>query len=392
MKIFYLTSKPPYPIIDGGCYASASFLQTLLKSGQEVKHFTLATHKHPFEINEYPKKIQSQTNVEACFIDTRLKPLPAMKALFESGSYNMNRFYHPEASKQIVRIIKESNFDLIILDSLYAAVFLNDIRKVFNKKIILRTHNVEHEIWNSLAAHSKSKLKAKYLYKLAKDLKKVEQEIFEKVDLILSISEEDSDQIKSLCHTPVHTVRVPVKLLKNTIRNDAEAIFHIGSVLWPPNQESLEQVMRWMPDIIAQHPEIHLHIAGSGLHKQYQNSYPAYITEHGFVADINEFALNHGIMLAPILSGSGVRIKILETMALGIPVITSTVGAKGIADRSALMIADGKDEFLNKLNLLLANAELRNDLGERAKAYIRNYHNRRKIGQELNQILEHAIA
>lgn len=392
MKIFYITSKPPYPIIDGGCYASASFLQTLLKTGHEVKYFTIATHKHPFEVNEFPKNTRILTAIESFFIDTSVRPLPALKSLIQGGSYNMKRFYNSEASEKIRSIINENEFDLIILDSLYSAVFLEDIRSICKQKIILRTHNVEFEIWNSLAVHSKSKLKSSYLNKLAKDLKKVELEVFSNVDLILSLSDDDSDLIRRLCHTPVYTVRVPVKLAKNIHRNDTESIFHIGSVLWPPNLESLEQVIQWMPDIINQHPEIHLHIAGSGLHKQFQKRHPGHISEHGFVADINEFALNHGIMLAPILSGSGVRIKILETMALGIPIITSSIGAKGILDRSALLIADEKDDFLEKLGQLLSDASLRIELGERAKDYIRKYHSRKIIGEELNKILEHAIS
>ena len=70
MSILYITNKPIYPIIDGGCYAMDSFLNSLLYCESKVKHLTIATQKHPFLLNQYPEKIQEKTRPEAVTLFT----------------------------------------------------------------------------------------------------------------------------------------------------------------------------------------------------------------------------------------------------------------------------------------------------------------------------------
>lgn len=95
---------------------------------------------------------------------------------------------------------------------------------------------------------------------------------------------------------------------------------------------------------------------------------------HGFVQDSNEFLKEHGILVLPLLSGSGVKIKVLEAMSLGMPIVTTTVGAMGIEGKDALIITDKEDLMIEKISALIESEEMRRSLGTAARdIMIKNY-------------------
>ena len=95
MNILYITNKPIYPIVDGGCFAMDSFLRALLCFAS-VKNITVATHKHPFDLNEYPKEIATKINPVGYLLNTKTNLLSFLKAVITNSSYNASRFYNQE--------------------------------------------------------------------------------------------------------------------------------------------------------------------------------------------------------------------------------------------------------------------------------------------------------
>ncbi len=388
MKVLYFTSKPPYPTIDGGCFASSRFLECLLDADFEVKHFTIATDKHPFEIDEYPEEIIRETKPESIYINTRINPLKAVKGLFARGSYNVNRFYSIDAEQRLIELLSE-DVELIILDSLYATPYLDALRKHSSSKIFLRAHNVEYLIWEELAENSRVRAKKVLFRKLAKDLKQCELETLPKLDGIFAISPEDLEHFKSLelnnklSYIPIQ-VEIP-DLLPDYEGND---LFHVGSMFWEPNIQSVETLMSWLPELKKRHPDLRLHLAGSGLNGKYKKEMPSLVVEDGFVEDLNAYASKRGMLVAPIQSGSGVRVKILEMMALGIPIVTTSKGAQGIKDKSAVRLADTKEDFLNAITELINSKDQRISLGTRGRSFIKEEHEISKIVQLLKDAIK----
>ena len=87
MRVLYLTNKPIFPLVDGGCVAMHQFLKCLLNAGYNVKNFTISTPKHPFEIDKYPSKLSSIIQPEGYFIDTTLSAINAAKSLLINSSF-----------------------------------------------------------------------------------------------------------------------------------------------------------------------------------------------------------------------------------------------------------------------------------------------------------------
>lgn len=387
MKVLYITSKPPFPVIDGGCFASAQFLRTLIKAGYDVRHFTISTEKHPFEPDEYPAKITKKVKPLTAFINTKVKPVKAVKGILTEGSYNVDRFFSSEALEMILKLV-EDNPEVIILDSLYSSPYLNALREHSNAKILMRSHNVEYLIWEELAAHTSSIAKRTILRKLAKDLRSYELNIANQFDGILTITAEDKSSLKELGVTVDMTViPIPVEVPKQTSDYTVSDLFHIGSMNWEPNVEAVDILVGLLPQIRQKLPDIRIHLAGGGLNGSYERIDPEVITEDGFVDDVYAYAAERGILVSPIQSGSGVRVKILEMMALGAPIITTQKGAQGISDQSVLRIANSKEELSESIIELATNEELRKQLGSRSRIHIENYHD---IGVVSEQLI-HAI-
>lgn len=368
-----------------------AFLQNLLNIKAEVKHLTLATHKHPFNAQNTPKVISDAVQTEAVYVDTRIRPVSAFFHLFQKGrSYNVDRFDSPDMHALITNTLAEQEFDHVVLDSLYVMPYFSTLRRFFSGPIFLRAHNVEHEIWKDLAVSCRNPLKRWYLKKLQRDLQAYEQNAIQQVDGVLTLSEDDRRAFLQAGAT--NTVLIPVAVSENpSDSNDysGNKLYHLGSTKWKPNYEAIQRLIHLFPEIQKEVPEIELHIGGdpSALTAN-QYKIPGVFID-GFVENPTEYALKNGILVTPILSGSGIRIKILEAMALGIPVVTTTVGAKGIdTTQEVLLIADEEADLIATCARLATDKSFRERIGSNAKAYIRQNHSFETISRQLREFFE----
>lgn len=375
--------------MDGGCVAMANLMEVLLTNNHNVKHLTIETNKHSFNHSNYSSEIALKTNPEAIKIDTDIKISAALPYLFKNDSYNVQRFYSAEMASKIVETLQSFDFDCVILESLFSTPYLNEIRQNFGGKVFLRAHNVEFKIWEDLTANCRNWLKSLYFKKLTANLKRYELQIIPQLDGILTISEEDAAFFKSVSANPVKTI--PFAIESNTrFVNDYSAanLFHVGGMDWEPNRQAVERLIRLFPAIKQLNPAIELFLIGKGTNELSTNN--ASIHSKGFVEHLEEQCISTGILVSPLTSGSGIRIKIIEMMALGIPVITTTKGAQGIlyTEKKCIFIADTDEEIVNACHQLSTHKELRIEIGTNAKKYISNYHSPVTVGQQLNEFLQ----
>lgn len=391
MRILHITSKPIFPKIDGGCVAMDNLLQCLLSENIKIKHLTLSTEKHPFKLSNYPEEIANKINPESVDIKTEVTIKGALLHLFKKGSYNVDRFHSSRLEDKIIEELRANDYDTILLESLYTTSYINEIKKYFKGNIFLRIHNIESDLWDSFHTHEKSFLKKIYLGKLAKDLRKYEFDSFSKVNGILAISDDDKACVLASSNNSNCTT-IPVTIKQTDLNNPQSGLnlFHLGSMNWIPNIESVERLIRLFPEIRRQHPETQLRLAGGNFPKSIKANSDDGVFIDGFVPDPKRFALESGILVAPIISGSGVRIKILEMMSIGVPVVTTTLGAKGIniGDSNCLAIADSDDEIINKTSELIENRILRQEIGKNAIAYIKENHSIEKITNKLFEFIK----
>lgn len=389
MTILYVTNKPAYPIVDGGCYAIANFLKTLNNGNINVLHYALSTHKHPFDKNAYPYWVKKE-NLFAGKVDTELKIHKAIPYLFNAKSYNIDRFYNPIIEGDLIQVIQNNQIDSIILDSLFTTVYLDALRAHYSGKIFVRTHNVESDIWLDLAQKA-SGPKRFYLKRLQKDLFNYEVQTLQAVDGILALSQEDIDRFINFgIHTPSTLLNVSIETQEKV--NPGNNFYFLGAMNWQPNIEAAKYLLRIFPKIRQRATDAMLFIGGKHSKDVLKSDIENGIQVEGFIDDLSAFYERSGILISPILSGSGIRIKILEAMAAGIAVISTTKGASGIDFKSSkvIRVADNEEEFIQVALELHSNEQLRIELGQAAKAYIRSEHNAENIIKRLIEFISRA--
>lgn len=391
MKILQICHKPPLPALDGGCKAIHALSEGLLANNIELKILTIATQKHSFQTEAFPKNYLEKTKIEHVFVDTTIKKIAALANLFSTSSYNVNRFYNKAFEKLITATLQKEKFDVVLLESLYTTPYIATVRKNSNANIIYRSHNIEFEIWQRIGNQESNLLLKSYLHFLANRLKKHEQAMLNLVDGVAAITKKDKEQLLALgCLKPIKTIPFGINLENYQPKETAQEkkLFHIGSMDWKPNQEAIVWFLNkvWS-SIIAKEPTATFHLAGKNMPEDIinlTNSMPGIVNE-GEVENANDFINNNNIMVVPLFSGSGMRIKIIEAMAMAKLVIATTIAFEGIAvehNKNAL-IADNANEFKKAILMCLQNPELVKNIGQKARKTIEEQYNNKLIVEQL---------
>jgi polysaccharide biosynthesis protein PslH len=157
MKILQLTNKIPYPPRDGGAIATLSLSMSLQDRGTRLLLLGMNTSKHYCDMESLPESITSNIKMESVDVNTDLSFWDAIKNLLFSGlPYNATRFISKNFSKKLIELLQNQKFDVIQLEGLYMAYYIQVIRKHSDALIALRAHNVEHEIWERTSQQEKS--------------------------------------------------------------------------------------------------------------------------------------------------------------------------------------------------------------------------------------------
>jgi glycosyltransferase involved in cell wall biosynthesis len=388
MKVLQIALKPPFPEVDGGCKAIHSITQGLLDHGIPVKLLTISTEKHPFQKEKIPIDYLEKTQIEHVFVDTKVTALGAFKNLFSSNSYNIERFYSKEFEDLIVKTLLENSYTIVLLESVFLASYIQAIRTNIQSKIVCRTHNVEHDIWFLNASKEKG-LKKRYLTYLAKKLKKAEIRSLLEVDGIASITKKDEKRFKKLgVNIPMETIPYGINSAdyKNHNPLAGNKVFHIGSMDWAPNQIGIKWLLEkiWK-NVANQHKDAELNLAGRGMPAWLKTDKTQHINSIGEVESAIDFINSNHIMVVPLLTGSGMRIKIIEGMVLGKLVITTAIGASGInyTDKKNIVIANTPKAFSNAINYYLDHPEEQLQIGAAARQLIKSEYDNHVIISQL---------
>tara|TARA_B100001287_G_C22686230_1_gene533824 strand:- start:4059 stop:5237 length:1179 start_codon:yes stop_codon:yes gene_type:complete len=392
MNLLVLSHKPPYPILDGGCHAMDRFLRDLLNAfpNSKIHYLCIATQKHRFQADKIPKDLNKIITFSSVAISTRINPWTAFTHIVKNSSYHISRFKKREILNEIVRITKKESLDYIFFESIFCGAFIDEIISLSEAKRVLRAHNIEHLIWKNLASNSKNLLKKWYLNHLSKTLRSFELEFVSKNDHVFSISPIDSHYFKS--HGFRQTNYIPVSMIgneSNTLKPNA--ICFLGAYNWMPNKEGLLWFANDIfPALLKQHPALTFNIAGSFSDKIKGLRNKKQIVLHGFVPSSKAFIAQHGIFIAPILSGSGIKMKVLEAMSLGVPCVLSEHAAKGLDLPELIPVCNNNSDFIKQVSLLLQNEDLAKKVGAQGLNYIKDNFASGLVSKKIKDILTKA--
>ena len=389
MNILVLTNKPPYPAKDGGAIAVFNLAKGLAETGSYVRILAMNTSKH--KGCQFHDELNPNLKLTYINVNTDISFLSLIKNLvFSKLPYNAERFVSKTFLNELIKILQHESFDVVQLEGPYLGFCIDTIRQFSKAKISLRAHNVEHEIWQRTANFEKNLFKKLYLNHLAARIKKFELSLHSRFDLLVPITFRDDKEFNKLGNQkPSHVTPVGIEIIDKFIQvqENSDNIFYIGALDWIPNQEGLLWfIERVWPFILESISKVQFHIAGRNAPKWLEKVFEkSQIQFHGEIENAAEFITENGIMIVPLFSGSGMRVKIVEGMALGKAIVTTSIGAEGIEaiNGQDLVIANTVSEFADELIKLLRNKELINTFSVNARKFVKKNYDNKLISQNL---------
>jgi polysaccharide biosynthesis protein PslH len=391
MKILLVTKKFPYPLKEGEPIAINYLAKSLVSLGCELDLLVLNTSKHYFDPMDLPSSENFFKEIHSVRVHNHITFSGALRSLLWGESYILDRFKSKAFADKLAELLRNKNYDVVQMETIYLAHYIEVVRKESNALLSLRAHNVEHEIWERVAATTPIFLKKWYLKNQNKHLQNFEISHLNHFDVLLAITSRDLDAFQQLGfrHTGV-VAPVGLNLSEYPFDNQqvasANSACFIGALDWMPNQHGLIWFLDnvW-PKMAKRFPAAQFHVAGKNTPDWLRTKANGLATVHGEVEDAKAFIREYGVLVAPLFSGSGIKIKVLEGMALGRVVVTTTIGAEGIAaiHGQHLLIADNVSDFEKQLAWCFEHPLQSAEIGLAARELIRQQFDLLEIGKKV---------
>jgi glycosyltransferase involved in cell wall biosynthesis len=409
MKILFLCNKSPWPPREGGPLAMNMLVEGMIEAGHSVKVLAVNSFKYNVDPGIIPAGYRQKTRIELVDIDLRVKPLQAFLNLFTGRSYHIERFISEPFRKSVRETLEKDAYDIVQLETLFMSPYIATIRKYSRAKIVLRAHNVEHLIWKRVAEETGNPLKRWYLNHLSATLKKYEHSILPEFDGIAAITPNDAEYFKKVIsrQSVVHTRHSSIVTRHSSLvtpvidipfgvnpmdypyspeRAEWPSLFTIGAMNWMPNQDGVRWFLQnvWL-DVTRQFPGLKYYLAGREMPAWMKELKLPNVVVLGEVEDAREFITSRSIMIVPLFSGSGIRIKIIEGLACGKTIISTSLGAEGIAcsNRENILIANLPCEFFEMISICIGDRQICDEIGKKGRELIRDHYDRGVIVKKL---------
>lgn len=399
MKTLILTNRVPFPPNSGYPIVVYNTIKGLLNLGVDITLFSINTSKHRIDVDDIYDPVFEKINFHSFSIDTEVNVWGALLNIFSNQSYNVSRFFDEDAGRLLEDILKENEFDIIQFEGLFVVPYLDIVKANSNAKVIYRAHNIEFDVWERIAMREQFTPRRRYLQFLARRLKHYETEQLNRFHQVFAISEPDRQNIvKFGCQAPLDVFPVALDFEKYIIdqtKTSFPTLFHLGAMDWRPNKEGLEWFLEeiW-PDIEKLNSELRFYIAGKSMPRQFFEYDSENLVVEGEIFDAIEFINSKAIMIVPLLSSSGMRVKIIEGMAMRKCIIATSMAAEGISYEHGkdILIANTADEFYRSILQCITNPKKWREIGDNARKTVERDHDIHAISKRMLDIYHKLIS
>jgi polysaccharide biosynthesis protein PslH len=399
-RILFLAHLLPWPLEGGGQIKSYHVLRQLAQS-YDIK--LLALIRKPEEAqNAEPLRQFCALGIETIPL-RRTKVtnlLAAGSAVLTGRSFIVSRDHTPALQAAVERELATGSYRALHIDHLQMAAFVP--AKTPGIRVILDQHNVEYRIPQRIAQTAKNPAIRLYGAGEWKRLRRFEQSALRRADLTLAVSDEDRQALQDLAGAELGRMKtlsigVDTDYFSASSRTThSKTLVSIGTMYWPPNIDAISWFCREiLPKIREREPEAKLMVVGARPTAEILAlaDAPA-VTVTGSVPDVRPYGTDCGAFIVPLRSGSGMRVKILNALAMGLPTVSTTIGAEGIevTDGENILLADTAEDFAAATLRLLSEPDLAARLAENGRKLMEERYGWDAIGAQLRQYYAEALA
>ncbi len=320
-----------------------------------------------------------------------------LESLVTGTSFMLRRDDRAAMHQVVRRLLQEERIDVLHVDQLNMMRF---VPSDWSGTVILDEHNAVWQVFERLHKGASNPVKHWFFGREARVIRKIEGNACRRAQVVLAVSEQDKQALQTVAGTSVPIEVVPITVDAEAFTPIWEArdpqpdrLLTIGTMFWFPNNEGVtwwlregyEQLRAICPgvtyDIVGARPPHTLQVVA----EQYEG-----VKLHGYVADAVPFWTHASALAVPLLSGGGVRVKILEAMAMGVPVISTTIGCEGldVCNDEHLLIADTPEAFACACAKVLEDKELAHRLASNARQLILDRYDAKIALRTLDTIYE----
>lgn len=393
MRVLVISPILPYPLFSGGQVRLFNLLKNLGPKHQiSLFSFIRKDEERTFlpELLKYCQKVE---------VFKKRKPWSSQtlfKTALSTYPLLMMMYHFSEFKKRLKEKLESGNYDLIHFECFYT---MSNLPKdsLNGLPLVLAEQNVEYLVYQRFTQNFSFWPLKPFLYFDVSKIRFWEKHFWQKADKIIAMSNEEAK-----------IINLPkVEIIENGVDSDyfkqkkfkkkwpQPTVLFVGNFRWLQNCDALSFLIReiW-PKIQLEIPEVRLWVVGKHLSAKLKNLLPdGAILEEG-MGDIREAYLGADLLLAPIRVGGGTSYKILEAMASGLPVVTTTLGIEGIEAKNGqeVVVKNKGSELAQATVELLRDGGKRKKIGQNAQKLVSEKYDWQKISQKLEKVWQEAVS
>ena len=391
MKILVIDEWFPYPMDSGKKIRTFNLVLSLAKSN-DITYICYKQDTEDFNNGSIPERI-------------KIVPVPDRRTikgsayyffkvfinLFQREPFSVKYSYISSMEKELNRLLRAEKFDYIICEWTPYAHYLKNVN---HSHKILMAHNVEYQQWQRMYEVTSNPLKKLLFYNQWQSMVEFEKRYFKIFDTIIAVSDLDKELIHEMSnHDKVFVVENGVDLdyykPQSTERKN-RVIFTASMDAFANQNAALYFAEKIFPLLKSKLPSMEFYIVGRAPNQAIIDlGKTDGITVTGAVEDVRPYIAQSLVAVVPILAGGGSRLKILEAMAMGIPVVSTSVGAEGLEVENGkdILITDSEEQFVEYIFQCHNDSDLRAKLKSNALELVKNKYGWEQLGGKLDQYL-----
>ena len=395
LRVLFVTEFLPWPINTGGRIRTFHLLQ----QAAHRHEVTLVTQAPPDDTVGY--EMMRKTAARLCAVPPRRRS-PARRALDAARSLtsplpyvSVYSHYCGDMATLIGDLTGRERFDILHLDHLDAAPYAG--ASASPAVTYLDEHNYETALLQSVCNSTSRPLLQRYLRSQLRKLERFERQTLRSVDAISVVSKNDAEKVRAAAP------EVPCEIIPNGV--DAAffdiprhprpyRVVSVGSLDWLPNVEGLLWFLDavW-PSVVEARPTASLHIVGRNPQRALLKRVSGQITVAGSVEDVREHVQDAAAFVVPLLAGGGTRLRVLEAMAMRIPIVSTGVGVEGIecTPGQHALVANTAEDFTRQLVALLDDLAMGERLARAGRQLVEQQYSWQAIGDKLDAFYERMV-
>ncbi len=310
--------------------------------------------------------------------------------LFSSMPLALSRYQSSAMRRQITKLMDEIRFDGVVCDFLFPAPNFENLGNC-----VLFQHNVETMIWRRHAEQAPDRLRRLYLRKQADRMYRWEQRMCKAAGKVIAVSPQDAAVIQQLfginCESVPTGVDIEYFRRPDLVTAKADIVF-LGSMDWMPNIDGIGYFVREILPLVRQRvPGCSVAIVGRSPSRATLAlaERDSSIQVTGTVADVRPWLWGAKLSIVPLRIGGGTRLKIYESMAAGTPVVSTSIGAEGLAVNppTNIRLADAPSDFAEQCSTLLEQENTRAHMAQEALSLVTSRFSWDAVVEEFEKLL-----